>query len=98
MARSLVLCFDVDCDAGLEFHGEVTLEDGDLLDELFDQSLTKLCDVDDDDGYVDSSNSRDYPDERSSPREHDVSGYDRQQNGKTVHVNPYKRGGRHDDD
>ena len=34
-----------------------------------------------------------YPDERSSPKEHDVSGYDRQQNGKTVHVNPYKRGG-----
>ena len=30
---------------------------------------------------------------RSSPREHDVSGYDRQQNGRTVHVNPYKRGG-----
>lgn len=30
--------------------------------------------------------------------QHDVSGYDRQQNGKTVHVNPYKRGGRHDDD
>lgn len=30
---------------------------------------------------------------RSSPREHNVSGYDRQQNGRTVHVNPYKRGG-----
>ena len=45
----------------------------------------------------DSSAARDYPDERSSPREHDVSGYDRQQNGKTVHVNPYKRGGKHDD-
>ena len=56
------------------------------------------ADDDDDDDYADSSNSRDYPDERSSPREHDVSGYDRQQNGKTVHVNPYKRGGRHDDD
>lgn len=50
-----------------------------------------------DDNYTDSSSSRDYPDERSSPREHDVSGYDRQQNGKTVHVNPYKRGGRHND-
>ena len=56
------------------------------------------ADDDDDDDYADSSNSRDYPDERSSSREHDVSGYDRQQNGKTVHVNPYKRGGRHDDD
>lgn len=50
-----------------------------------------------DDDYIDSSSSRDYPDERSSPREHDVSGYDRQQNGKTVHVNPYKRGGKHND-
>lgn len=45
----------------------------------------------------DSSVTREYPEERSSPREHDVSGYDRQQNGKTVHVNPYKRGGKHDD-
>lgn len=33
---------------------------------------------------------------RSSPREHDVSGYDRMQNGKKVHVNPYKRGGKKD--
>ena len=30
--------------------------------------------------------------ERASPREHSVTGYDRQQNGKTVHVKPYKRG------
>lgn len=30
--------------------------------------------------------------ERSSPREHGVSGYDRQQHGKTVHVRPHKRG------
>lgn len=43
------------------------------------------------------SDERNYPDERSSPREHDVSGYDRQQNGKTVHVNPYKRGGKKDE-
>lgn len=41
----LFLCFDVDCDAGFEFHGEVVGKDGDLLDELFDQSLIKLCDV-----------------------------------------------------
>ena len=33
-----------------------------------------------------------YPLERSSPIEHDVSGYDRLQHGKTVHVKPYKRG------
>ena len=63
----------------------------DLFDDYSGQA-------DDSDDYSDSSGSRDYPDERSSPREHDVSGYDRQQNGKTVHVNPYKRGGRHDDD
>lgn len=41
----LFLCFDVDCDPGLEFHGEVVGEDGDLLDELFNQSLIKSCDV-----------------------------------------------------
>ena len=63
----------------------------DLSDDYSDQA-------DDNDDYGDSSVSRDYPDERSSPREHDVSGYVRQQNGKTVHVNPYKRGGRHNED
>lgn len=50
-----------------------------------------------DDDYSDSYDTREYPDERLSPREHDVSGYDRQQNGKTVHVNPYKRGSRHNE-
>lgn len=50
------------------------------------------------DEYSEPSTERDYPDERSSPREHDVSGYDRQQNGKTVHVNPYKRGGKNKED
>lgn len=39
------LFLNINCDAGLEFHGEVVGEDGDLLDELFDQSLIKLCDV-----------------------------------------------------
>ena len=32
-ARSL--CFDVDCDAWLEFHGEAVGKDGVFLDELF---------------------------------------------------------------
>lgn len=41
----LFLCFDVDGETGFEFHGEVVGEDGDLLDELFNQSLIKLCDV-----------------------------------------------------
>lgn len=31
--------------------------------------------------------------DRLSPREHSVSGYTRKQNGKEVHVRPYKRGG-----
>ena len=53
---------------------------------------------DNDDDYGGSSVSRDFPDEHSSLREHDVSGYDRQQNGKTVHVNPYRRGGKHDEE
>ena len=44
-ARSLVLCFYVDCDAGFEFHGEVVGKDGNLLNEFFDQSLIKLCDI-----------------------------------------------------
>ena len=62
--------------------------------DSFDDYSSQADDNDDD--YGGSSGSRDYPDERSSPREHNVSGYDRQQNGKTVHVNPYKRGGKHD--
>lgn len=34
---------------------------------------------------------------RASPIEHPVSGYDRMQNGKKVHVNPYTRGGKKGD-
>ena len=41
--RGAFLCFDFDCDSGLEFHGEVVGKDGDLLDELFDQRFIKLC-------------------------------------------------------
>lgn len=51
----------------------------------------------DTDNYDGPSSSKAYPDERSSPREHDVSEYVRRQNGKTVHVNSYKRGGKRDD-
>ncbi len=35
-------------------------------------------------------------DDRASPREHTVSGYVRQQNGKSVQVSSYKRGGKGD--
>ena len=67
--------------------------------------VEKSDDSDDDDyDYVDytesedDSKERDYPEGRNSPREHYVSGYDRQQNGKTVHVKSYPRGGHKDKD
>lgn len=40
---SRFLCFDFN--PGFEFHGEVVGKNGDLLDELFYQSLIELCDV-----------------------------------------------------
>ena len=45
MAGSLVLRFDFDSETGLEFYGEVVGIGCNALDELFDQSLIKLCDV-----------------------------------------------------
>ena len=44
-AGSLVLCFDVDCDPGLEFHGEVVGKNGYSIDVLFSQRLGKLHDA-----------------------------------------------------
>ena len=35
------LSFNINCDPGLEFHDEVVCEDGNLLNELFNQSLIK---------------------------------------------------------
>ncbi len=64
----------------------------DPSDDSYDDSDDS--DFDDDSFNNDSTSTRDYPDERSSPTEHDVSGYTRQQNGKTVNVRPYKRGGK----
>lgn len=43
--RGAFLRFNVDCEAGLEFHGEVVGKDGDFLDEFFDQSFVELRDV-----------------------------------------------------
>ena len=43
--RGAFLCLDIDGTPGLALHGEAVGEDGDLLDELFDQSLIKLFDV-----------------------------------------------------
>ena len=45
LRRGAFLCFGIDCKPGFEFHGEAVGEDGDLLDELFDQSFIKLFDV-----------------------------------------------------
>ena len=42
-ARSL-LCFDVNCEAGLEFHGEVVVVNGDLLDQLSDEAFVEFGD------------------------------------------------------
>ncbi len=43
--RLWTLTFNVDCNAGLKFYGEVVGENGDLLDELIDQCFIELCDV-----------------------------------------------------
>ncbi len=43
--RGAFLCFDVDCDPGLEFHSEVVVVDGDLLDELADEAFVELGDI-----------------------------------------------------
>ena len=38
------LSLNINCDAGLEIHGEVILENGDLGNQAADQRLIKLCD------------------------------------------------------
>ena len=63
----------------------------DIPDDLYNGSDESDYGSDDESNGVSTSN---YPDERSSPTEHDVSGYTRQQNGKTVNVRPHKRGGK----
>lgn len=42
--RGAFLCFDIDCDAGLEFHGEVAVVNGDLLDQLSDEAFVEFDD------------------------------------------------------
>lgn len=37
--RGALLCFNFDCKPGLEFHGEVVGEDGNLLDQLSDETV-----------------------------------------------------------
>ena len=43
--RGAFLCFDIDCNAGLEFYCEVVGEDGDLLYELSDKAFVKFGDA-----------------------------------------------------
>ena len=56
----------------------------------------------DDTGYDDSSDARDYPDERLSPREHIVPGHCQHYHTKDGVIwkqkDPYSRGGKRDDD
>ena len=40
-AGSRLLCFDVDCDSGLEVDGEMIFENRDLRDQALDQRLVK---------------------------------------------------------
>lgn len=61
--------------------GESLLDDESFFDEDEETVTTE-------EPSIESSESV----ERASPREHSVTGYDRQQNGKTVHVKSYKRG------
>ena len=46
----------------------------------------------DNDGNYDRNENNGIGVTRASPHEHSVSGYDRHQNGKIVHVKPYTRG------
>lgn len=93
-ALALKAIGDAISNSGSPGHSDSSLSDfGDFLDEE-DESVCYSSDSEDE--CAEDSVERHYPEERSSPREHSVSGYDRQQNGKTVHVNPYKRGGKPD--
>lgn len=70
--------------------GSESFSSGYLSDS--DDDYSASSDVDDC-----SADEREYSDERQSPREHDVSGYTRYWNGREIHVDPYKRGGKKDE-
>lgn len=42
--RGAFLCFNLDCSPGLEFHGEVVIVNGDLLDRLSDEAFVEFSD------------------------------------------------------
>lgn len=105
LTKFTVVATAVAVSAGAEYIKRTVLTNGDgartYSDEIpFDGSSSIQYDEDEsfldedeetvtsEEPSIDSSESV----ERASPREHSVTGYDRQQNGKTVHVKPYKRG------
>lgn len=73
-------------------------------DDNYNRQPSNLTSLDDSEPADDLSDTptafqeRDYPDERASPREHTVSGYDRVRNGKVEHIDSYKRGGKKKED
>lgn len=42
--RGALLCFNFDCKPGLEFHSEVVVVNGDLLDQLSDEAFVEFGD------------------------------------------------------
>ena len=42
--RGALLCFNFDCKPGLEFHGELVVVNGDLLDQLSDETFVEFDD------------------------------------------------------
>lgn len=40
--RGAFLCFDVDCDPGLEVHGEVVGEDGDFQEQYYESEIETI--------------------------------------------------------
>ena len=89
---------------GAAAEAAITIIDGHSSDnsqtgrnDLYSHSSKKLMDDDseEDDGMGENDiddNEYTEKEDRASPREHLVSGYDRIQNGKKVHVNSYTRG------
>lgn len=91
-SEALAICWAVGTGikayADSQREGSTSRNSDEIIDISFDTS---------ENDEVDEGTERDYPNERSSPCEHDVSGYTRHQNGREIHVNSYKRGGKKDD-
>lgn len=81
-----------DSNGGSSRNGNSSSDDGGEYTPIIDRESDYGLAADDA-----SSSESSEPTKRSSPREHSVSGYPRQQNGKTVHVKSYNRGKNEDD-